>query len=240
MNEVAIVVPVLNEAKALPALVQTLARLDPAPSEIIVVDGGSSDETVAIARDAGWRVIETARGRPIQINAGVAAASAPLVCVLHADTLPPADMVAVIRDTLADPKTALAGFTPLITGEKTRLGTSLHNYLKTWYAPAIFRPRLFARGLRLLFGDHAMFFRREQFLAVGGMDPGTPVMEEADLCIKLTALGRVRLVPRVVRTSDRRLAEWGALKANYIYLKMGLMWAFGARDRMAEHYPDIR
>ena len=56
----------------------------------------------------------------------------------------------------------------------------------------------------------------------------------------MAELGRVRLVPRTVRTSDRRIAEWGALKANWIYLKVGLMWAFGARQRLEKHYPDVR
>ena len=85
-----------------------------------------------------------------------------------------------------------------------------------------------------------MFFRRADFLAVGGCDPGTPVMEEADLCIKLAERGRVRLIGRIVQTSDRRIAAWGAMRANWIYFKCGMMWAFGARERLGSHYPDIR
>jgi hypothetical protein len=55
----------------------------------------------------------------------------------------------------------LAGFTPLLSGpDRVRWGTSFHNWIKTWYAPLLFRPQLFLRGVRLLFGDHAMFFRR--------------------------------------------------------------------------------
>jgi len=241
VSAVSLVVPVLNEEKALPALVAALATLDPPPGEVLLVDGGSEDETCAIARDAGWLVMTSERGRAIQINAGVAAAKGPLVCVVHADTIPPADAVAVIRETMADGRVALAGFTPLICGpDKTRWGTSFHNWIKTWYAPLIMRPHLFLRGVRLLFGDHAMFFRRADFLAVGGCDPGTPVMEEADLCIRMAALGKVRLVPRIVRTSDRRVAAWGPLRANWIYFKVGMMWAFGARARLARHYPDVR
>lgn len=241
MNAVSLVVPVLNEEKALPALVAALAALDPPPAEVVLVDGGSGDATCQIAREAGWRVLASERGRGVQINAGVAAAKGPLVCVVHADTTPPADAIAVIRDTLSDNRIALAGFTPLICGpEKTRWGTSFHNWIKTWYAPLIMRPHLFLRGVRLLFGDHAMFFRRDQFLAVGGCDPGTPVMEEANLCIRMARLGRVRLVPRIVRTSDRRVAAWGPLRANWIYFKVGMMWAFGARKRLARHYPDVR
>ena len=238
---VTLLVPVLDEEKALPELVDTLAKLDPVPEEILLVDGGSSDATLAIAKGAGWRVLECEKGRARQINYGVEQAGGDLVCVVHADTLPPSDMVQVIEDTLADPRTALASFTPVIRGpEKTRWGTTLHNWAKTWYAPLITRPHLFVRGVRLLFGDHAMFFRRADFLEVGGCTPGDAVMEEADLCVKFARLGKVRMVPRRVYTSDRRIAAWGPLKANWIYFKVGMLWAFGLRGRMGQHYPDVR
>lgn len=241
MNAVTLVIPVLNEECALPKLFEVIAALDPQPSQIIAVDGGSLDATPELLQASGWRIITTPPGRAIQINAGVAAASTELVCVLHADTVPPQDMVAVIEAEMADPRIALAGFTPLIKGpDKTRWFTTFHNWIKTWYAPLITRPHLFFQGVRLLFGDHAMFFRRSQYLAVGGCDPGTPVMEEADLCIKLARLGRVRLVPRWIETSDRRIAAWGPLKANWIYFKVGIMWAFGARARLERHYPHVR
>jgi glycosyltransferase involved in cell wall biosynthesis len=240
MSDVALIIPVLNEEKALPGLIEALARLDPAPAEILVVDGGSEDRTTEIVRAADWRLIEAPRGRGVQINAGVEAVSAPLACVLHADSIPPADMVAVIERVLADPSVVLASFTPLIRGTRIRWGTSFHNWIKTWYAPLLFRPHLFVRGVRLLFGDHAMFFRRADFLRVGGCDPGTPVMEEADLCIKMARIGRIKLVPRIIETSDRRVAALGGLRANWVYLKVGVMWAFGARERLARHYPDIR
>lgn len=238
---VTLLVPVLDEAKALPELVERFAALDPAPGEIMLVDGGSTDGTVAIARTAGWRILECERGRAKQINAGVKAAAGKLVCVVHADTLPPLDMVAVIEETLTDQSIALASFTPVIRGpEKTRWGTTIHNWAKTWYAPLITRPHLFFRGVRLLFGDHAMFFRRAEFLSIGGCTPGDAVMEEADLCVKFARLGKVKMVPRRVYTSDRRIAEWGAVKANWIYFKVGIYWALGLRSRMARHYPDVR
>ena len=238
---VSIVVPALDEERALPTLIVRLRTLDPPPGEIVLVDGGSEDDTVSLAQSAGWRVLPCERGRARQINHGVAEAEGEIVCVLHADTLPPSDMIAVIERTLADRGIALASFTPLIRGPKrTRWGTSLHNWAKTWYAPLLTRPHLFLRGVRLLFGDHAMFFRCTDFLAVGGCTPGDAVMEEADLCVKLAALGRVKMVPRFVETSDRRIAAWGVLKANWIYFKVGMLWAFGLRGRMARHYPDVR
>ncbi len=242
MTGVAVVIPMLNEAAALPRLLRHLAVLDPVPAQILALDGGSTDGSVAIARAGGLRVVEhPVRGRAAQINRGVQEASAPFVLVLHADTLLPDDAVAVVRKVLADPRTALAGFTPLLSGfDGVRWGTSLHNVLKTWYAPLLFRPGLFLRGGRLLFGDHAMFFRRADFLAVGGCDPALMVMEDADLCIRLARLGRVRLVNRIVITSDRRVAAWGGLRANWIYLRTGVAWGLGRRKRLDRHYPDVR
>lgn len=242
-HDVAIVIPMLDEASALPRLLRHLAALDPPPAEIVVVDGGSSDASVEIASACERVRVLTSpkRGRAAQINHGAAAIRSPLVCVLHADTLLPEDAVSVIRRTLEEPRLALAGFTPLLSGPETvRWGTSLHNWLKTWYAPLLFRPHLFLRGGRLLFGDHAMFFRRLDFLAVGGCDENLALMEDADLCLRLVRRGRIRLVNRVVITSDRRIAAWGPLKANWIYLKVGIRWGLGLRRGLERHYPDIR
>lgn len=238
---VTIVIPMLDEEKALPRLALALERLDPPPHEIVCVDGGSQDGSARLARSFGWRVLVSKRGRGVQINTGVQAATGGAVMVLHADTFPPADAMQVIAQTLADPAIALAGFTPVIRGEhKVRWGTTAHNWAKTWYAPLLFCPHLFVRGARLLFGDHGMFFRKADFLEAGGCDPEAKVMEEAGLCIAMTRLGKVKMVARAIETSDRRIAQWGALKANWIYLKIGFLWAMGSRERLERHYPDIR
>ena len=241
MSGVAIVIPMLNEAAALPRMLRCLAVLHPPPAEIIVVDGGSTDASVTIAAAGGLRVVTAARGRGAQINAGVAAVSAPLICVLHADTVLPDDAVTVIETTMADQRLALASFLPLLGGtDRVRWGTSLHNWAKTYYGPLLFRPHLFLRGLRLLFGDHAMFFRRADFLAAGGCDTTLPIMEDMDLCIRLHRFGRTRMVNRVVMTSDRRVAAWGPLRANLIYLRVSVSWAIGLRRALDRHYPDVR
>src|SRR6202049_2338118 len=197
MTGVAIVIPMLNEAAGLPRVLRSLAALEPPPAEVLAVDGGSTDASVAIAEAAGLLVVRhETRGRAAAINRGVQEATAPIICVLHADTLLPDDAVDVMRRVLADPGTALAGFTPLLSGpDQVRWGTSFHNWIKPGYAPLLCRPQLFLRGVRLLFGDDAMFFRRADFLAVGGCDPTLLVMEEAGLCIRFhrlrpTAAGR--------------------------------------------------
>jgi glycosyltransferase involved in cell wall biosynthesis len=241
VTSVSIVIPMLNEAEALPRLARTLSVLEPKPFEIIAVDGGSDDASVALAEASGWRVVNAPKGRAIQINHGVQAAAGEIVCILHADTLLPDDAIAVMVRAMADPKTALAGFTPLICGpDKVRWGTSFHNWIKTWYAPLFLKTLWFFQGMRLLFGDHAMFFRRADFLTVGGCNPSEHVMEEADLCYKFTRIGRTRLINRVVITSDRRVAAWGPWRANWIYFKVGFLWAVGAKKRLASYYPDVR
>ncbi|MEE4212310.1 MAG: glycosyltransferase [Parvularcula sp.] len=242
MTSIGIVVPVLNEAANLEALRRNIEGLYPPPDKVLVIDGGSLDGTAEKARTLGFEVESTEKpGRGRQINKGVEAVGTDLVLVLHADTILPPDALAVVGEVLSDRRTALGGFTALLTGPlTTRWATSFHNWLKTWYAPLLFRPHLFLKGCRLLFGDHAMFFRRTDFLAVGGCEEEMMVMEDADLSVKLTEKGRVRLINRVVQTSDRRVAAWGELKANWIYLHVGIRWGLGLRKRLGKSYPDIR
>lgn len=242
MSKVTILISTLNEEQILPQTIACILALDPPANEVLLVDGGSEDGTKQLAAGSGLKVLlSPKRGRGAQVNFGVSQATGDIICVLHADSILPVDAVEEIRKAMADPKLALASFTPRIAGPGgTRWGSTAHNWIKTWYIPLLMRPWLFFKGVRLLFGDHAMFFRRDQFLAIGGCDEDVVVMEEADLCIKLARFGNTRMIPRWVWTSDRRIAAWGRLRANWIYVKVGMMWAMGARKRLAEHYPDIR
>jgi rSAM/selenodomain-associated transferase 2 len=244
MPRVSIIIPTLNEATSLGRTLHCLSVLDPPAWEILVVDGGSRDDTVAIAASISATVIHSEQaGRSIQMNRGAEVATGEILCFLHADTLVPDDVIAVIERTLGNPAIACGGFISLMAGtETTRWGVSLHNYLKTYYAPLLFRPHLFwFKGLRLLFGDQVMFCRRRDFWACGGFDPALPIMEEADLCLKLLPYGRIRQVNRVVQSSDRRVAKWGALKATAIYLYVGFLWGMGASaTTLKRFYEDIR
>jgi rSAM/selenodomain-associated transferase 2 len=242
-SEISIIIPTLNEEDFLQRTLAHLAVLNPPPKEILIVDGGSQDRTLEIARQAGISpLVSEKAGRSIQMNLGAKAAKGDILCFVHADTLVPDDLALIIEKTLADPTIAGGGFISLMSGQdKTRWGVSLHNYLKTYYAPFIFRPHLFFKGLRILFGDQVIFCRRSDFGNCGGFDVQLPIMEDADLCIKLLQYGRIYLVDRVVQSSDRRVAKWGWLKANAIYFYIGYLWGIGvSATYLKQFYEDIR
>ncbi|MDF5725062.1 MAG: TIGR04283 family arsenosugar biosynthesis glycosyltransferase [Rhizonema sp. PD37] len=250
MSQVSIVIPTLNEATSLERTLRQLSLLDPPAKEILVVDGASEDETVAIAKriQSFNETVEvqilscTRRGRSIQMNYGASAATGDIICFLHADTWVPDDAIAVIEHTLKDTTVACGGFISLMVGDQTtRWGISLHNFLKTYYAPLLFKPHLFFKGLRLLFGDQVMFCRRADFWDCSGFDETLLIMEDADLCLRLVNKGRICQVNRIVQSSDRRVVRWGSWKATAIYLYIGILWGFGVpATYLKQFYQDIR
>lgn len=243
MLRVSIIIPTFNESSNLGRTLRHLAVLDPPALEVLVVDGGSDDGTVAIAQSAGVLVLLCdRRGRSVQMNYGANGAIGDVLCFLHADTWVPDDLVTVIEKTLENPKIACGGFISLMTStQNTRWGISLHNYLKTYYAPLLFRPHLFFRGLRLLFGDQVMFCRRTDFWECGGFNEALPIMEDGDLCLRLLQKGQIRQINRIVQSSDRRVAHWGIWKATAIYFYIGVLWGVGvSATYLKKFYEDVR
>lgn len=248
LSRVSIIIPTLNESCCIERTLRHLIVLDPPVYEVIIVDAESTDNTVEIAAQIlpsslSGKIVNCPRaGRSMQMNHGARVATGDILCFLHADTWVPDDAIAVIHQTLSDSAISCAGFISLMRGlHKTQWGISLHNFLKTYYAPLLFRPHQFVRGLRLLFGDQVIFCRRADFWECGGFDESMPIMEDGDLCLKLLAKGRIRQVDRVVQSSDRRVAHWGAWRATAIYCYIGILWGIGVSTTyLKRFYEDVR
>jgi rSAM/selenodomain-associated transferase 2 len=243
IGHVSIIIPTLNEATTLERTLRHLSILDPPPWEILIVDGGSQDNTVPLAQAAAIPVICSPQAsRSIQMNQGARAATGDVLCFLHADTLVPDDLVAIIRCTLADSRIVAGGFVSMMTGATTtRWLFALMNTLKTDLMPFLLRPREYRKGFRLLFGDQVIFCRRQAFCDCSGFDPALPIMEEADLCLKLMHYGQICQVNRIVQCSDRRIAKQGLLKATAIYLCIGFLWGMGVSATwLKRFYREVR
>ena len=134
MCKVSNIIPVLNEASCLGLTLRCLQRLDPPAHQIIVVDGDSTDATVAIATHYQATVVKTQQqGRAVQMNAGGELATGEILCFVHGDTLVPNDLVTILCQTLATASVAGGGFISVMRGAQvTRWGRTLHNALKTY------------------------------------------------------------------------------------------------------------
>ncbi len=197
VQRISVIIPALNEAGNLPAVLERLAGAD--NLEVIVVDGGSDDGTPEVAGSHGAKVIGAPRGRARQMNAGARVATGGILLFLHADTLPPEDFDGLARRLLSDPAVALGAFRLCINARG--LG---YRFIE---AAVSLRNRLAS----MPYGDQAYFLRRELFEAVGGF-PEEPAMEDYLLVKRLRRRGVIVTLPACVFTSPRRWQREGLLR----------------------------
>lgn len=206
---VSIIIPTLNEGDSIREVLATV-KLFENRAEIIVVDGGSIDDTIAIAESFNVTVLHAPRGRGTQMHAGAKIAKGNVLWFLHADTIPPPLAIEEITKALEDDEKVGGNFTISFDGE-SRAARFL-----TWLYPSL-------RKIGLIYGDSAIFLRREVYEKIGGFQP-FPIFEDLDLIRRLKFFGAMIYLSAEVTTSSRRFENrnflltflrWSVLQAFY-------------------------
>jgi len=209
-----IVVPVLDEAHTLAARLQALQPLRQRGARLVVVDGGSRDDTLAIARVHADLALRAPRGRASQMNTGAAACPADVLLFLHADTTLPDNADQLVRHATGGPS-AWGRFDVRIDSPRPllRLVSTLMNLRSRWTGIAT--------------GDQALFVRHDLFRQVGGF-PDLPLMEDIALSRTLKRHGRPACLTARVTTSARRWERHGAWRTIVLMWRLRAAYFLGA------------
>ncbi len=219
-----LIVPTLDEAEGIIETLQVLQPLRERGCEVIVVDGGSSDHTPLLARRWADQVLQSSRGRALQMNAGAAAARGEILCFLHADTRLPENADGLIIDGLARSRRSWGRFDVQIEGR--------HPMLKVIARMMNWRSRL--TGIAT--GDQAIFITRSLFEAAGHF-PEIPLMEDIALSRQLKIYGRPLCISHRLTTSGRRWEQQGLWRTMLLMWRLRLAYRLGADPReLASRY----
>lgn len=222
MRTLSIIVPVLDEAGGIVDALAALAPLRARGAEVVVVDGGSQDGTVELARGRCDRVVAAARGRAAQMNAGAAAARGDILLFLHADTRLPADADRHVREALS--RRAWGRFDVAIAGG--------HPLLPLVAALMNRRSRLTG----ICTGDQALFATRAAFAQAGGF-PEIALMEDVAISRRLKRVSRPACLAQRVVTSGRHWERRGVLRTILLMWRLRLAFFLGADpDLLARRY----
>jgi rSAM/selenodomain-associated transferase 2 len=205
-----VVVPVLNEAAGISSHLQRLAPLRARGHEVIVVDGGSSDGTAALAQPLADRIVQSQRGRAQQMNAGAAVARGDQLLFLHADTQLPADADTLIAQ-------ALQGAAAWGRFDVRIVGSSI------WFPVISALMNLRSRLTGIATGDQGLFMHARLFQQMGGY-AGQPLMEDIELSRRLRAVVPPVCLRQRVLTSGRRWEQGGVWRT--IVLMWWLRWRY--------------
>ena len=197
---ISVIIPTLNESDNIESVIENAGNED---AEIIVVDGGSTDDTVKRADAAGARVERSGKGRAVQQNQGAEIARGNVLLFLHADTRLPAGYVHQIFETLMDPEVLLGAFL-----FKTDMETPAMRLIE-------YAANIRSRYLKLPYGDQGFFLRKSTFEEVGGF-PEVAMAEDLFLARLLGKQGKVEIVPAPVVTSARRWRSRGIFQTTLI------------------------
>jgi len=228
MISISIIIPVFNEGAIIQQTLKNLL-ITSETAEIIVVDGGSQDNTLELAKAMGVKAIAISPGgRAKQMNFGAKFAQGDILLFLHADTTLPQNYTTILKDTLAKPNIIAGAFELNIDAPQLslRLVETLVNI----------RSRLFS----LPYGDQAIFLKASVFQALGGF-PELPIMEDFVFVRGLNKQGKIAIAPQAVLTSSRRWQKLGVVKTTLVNQLIIIGYFLGVPiERLANFYRKVR
>ena len=210
-----IIVPALDEAACIESTLRALTPARDRGAQIIVVDGGSSDATVALARPWADQIITAPRGRALQLNAGAKTATGRILWFLHADSIPEADADLAIVTAMGDRELGWGRFDIAIdsTRRTLRLVAAMMN--------------LRSRATGIATGDQGLFVTRALFDRIGGY-PRQPLMEDIAFCRIARQVQRPVNLDHRVLTSGRRWERNGVARTIVLMWRLRSAYFFGA------------
>ena len=224
---VGVVIPTLNEERALARALGALPR----SWKALVVDGGSTDRTVEIARELGQSVVQCSPGRAAQMNLGARTLSAQGIDVLlflHADGMLPPTAAIDVAEILNDAETVGGAFSLAVEngGPLLRIITGMAN--------------LRSRHLSLPYGDQGVFCRVASFESAGGF-PDVPLMEDVALVRRLRAMGKIRIADSPILNLDRHWSRLGPVLTTLVNWSAMILYTVGVSpSRIAPVYARLR
>ena len=212
---ISIIIPIRNEADNLPQLFDNINSLKPSPQQVILVDGGSEDNSLAITQryikelildnksDINWQVVESVAGRAAQMNTGAALATSEVLLFLHADTQLPIDAISEV--VAAMQKSEWGRFDVQLDSRQPML----------WVVSTMINWR--SKLSSIATGDQAIFIKRTLFKQMDGY-PKQSLMEDVELCKRLKGIAKPACLNSTVITSARRWQQYGTWRT------ITLMW----------------
>ncbi|AKG24856.1 TIGR04283 family arsenosugar biosynthesis glycosyltransferase [Calothrix sp. 336/3] len=222
LAKISVIIPTLNESVNIASTLSAIPiRHD---IEVIIVDGGSTDNTVEITRQFSIKLIDSLPGRSEQMNRGATVATGEILLFLHGDTRLPSNFENMVRDAIQKPGVVAGAFTLQIDDNAPSL---------RWVEKGVkWRSRLF----QLPYGDQAIFLTKETFEKIGGF-PRIPIMEDFELIQRLKKIGKITIISASVITSPRRWLKKGIWQTTLINQIVIIAYYLGiSPDRIRDWY----